>query len=100
MWTLPARLRNWLAAAEGRARIVLGTRLAVFASLVVARVLTPMMAAYLMRTKDAVSPVEPTQVALSLLAFVVVYTFLGIVDIYLHLSSFAGFQALEIAAKP
>jgi len=37
----------------------------------------------LMRTKDAVSPVEPQQVALSLLAFVVVYTLLGIVDIYL-----------------
>jgi len=37
----------------------------------------------LMRTKDAVSPVEPSQVAISLAAFVVVYTFLGIVDIYL-----------------
>ena len=31
--TQAARLRNWLAAADGRARIVLGTRLAVFTPL-------------------------------------------------------------------
>ena len=37
----------------------------------------------LMRTKDAVSPVDPSQVAISLAAFVVVYAFLGIIDIYL-----------------
>ncbi|WP_243364657.1 cytochrome ubiquinol oxidase subunit I [Fundidesulfovibrio terrae] len=37
----------------------------------------------LMRTKDAVSPVDPSQVALSLAAFVVVYAFLGVIDIYL-----------------
>ncbi|MFP5222973.1 MAG: cytochrome ubiquinol oxidase subunit I [Acidobacteriota bacterium] len=37
----------------------------------------------LMRTRDAVSPVDPSQVAISLAAFVVVYAFLGIVDIYL-----------------
>uniref|UniRef100_A0A7C4AC11 Cytochrome ubiquinol oxidase subunit I n=1 Tax=Fundidesulfovibrio putealis TaxID=270496 RepID=A0A7C4AC11_9BACT len=37
----------------------------------------------LMRTKDAVSPVEPSQVAATLLAFIVVYAFLGIIDIYL-----------------
>jgi len=37
----------------------------------------------LMRTKDAVSPVDPSQVAISLAAFIVVYAFLGIVDIYL-----------------
>jgi cytochrome d ubiquinol oxidase subunit I len=37
----------------------------------------------LMRTKDAVSPVEPTQVAISLAAFILVYTFLGAIDIYL-----------------
>jgi cytochrome d ubiquinol oxidase subunit I len=37
----------------------------------------------LMRTKDAVSPVDPSQVVISLAAFVVVYAFLGIIDIYL-----------------
>lgn len=37
----------------------------------------------LMRTKDAVSPVDPSQVAISLAAFIVVYAFLGIIDIYL-----------------
>ena len=37
----------------------------------------------LMRTKDAVSPVAASQVAISLLAFVVVYAFLGAIDIYL-----------------
>ena len=42
----------------------------------------------IMRTTDAVSPVEPLQVAISLVAFVVVYAFLGAVDIYL-LAKFA-----------
>ncbi|GFK92399.1 Cytochrome bd-I ubiquinol oxidase subunit 1 [Fundidesulfovibrio magnetotacticus] len=37
----------------------------------------------LMRTKDAVSPVEPSQVAVSLAAFIVVYAMLGAIDIYL-----------------
>jgi len=37
----------------------------------------------LMRTKDAVSPIDPSQVVASLAAFVVVYTFLGAIDIYL-----------------
>lgn len=37
----------------------------------------------LMRTSDAVSPVPASSVALSLLAFIVVYTALGILDIYL-----------------
>ncbi len=37
----------------------------------------------IMRTSDAVSPVDPSQVAISLAAFILVYTFLGIVDIYL-----------------
>lgn len=37
----------------------------------------------LMRTKDAVSPVPVSSVAISLLAFIVVYSFLGILDIYL-----------------
>lgn len=37
----------------------------------------------LMRTRDAVSPVDPSQVAISLLAFLVVYGFLGAVDIWL-----------------
>jgi len=37
----------------------------------------------LMRTRDAVSPVEPTQVVVSLAAFIVVYAFLGVIDIYL-----------------
>lgn len=37
----------------------------------------------LMRTRDAVSPVDPSQVALSLAAFVLVYTFLGALDIWL-----------------
>ena len=37
----------------------------------------------LMRTSDAASPVPSSSVGLSLAAFVVVYTFLGIVDIYL-----------------
>lgn len=37
----------------------------------------------LMRTKDAVSPVDPSQVAISLAAFIIVYAFLGIIDIYL-----------------
>jgi len=37
----------------------------------------------LMRTSDAVSPVDASQVAISLLAFLVVYGFLGAVDIWL-----------------
>ncbi len=37
----------------------------------------------LMRTSDAVSPVAASQVAVSLLAFIVVYTLLGVADIYL-----------------
>lgn len=37
----------------------------------------------LMRTSDAVSPVPASSVALSLLAFIVVYTALGVLDIYL-----------------
>lgn len=37
----------------------------------------------LMRTKDAVSPVDPTNILISLVAFCVVYTLLGILDIYL-----------------
>ena len=37
----------------------------------------------LMRTSDAVSPVPTSSVALSLAAFAVIYTALGILDIYL-----------------
>lgn len=37
----------------------------------------------LMRTSDAVSPVPPSSVAISLAAFIVVYSVLGILDIYL-----------------
>lgn len=37
----------------------------------------------LMRTSDAVSPVPSSSVAISLLSFIVVYTALGILDIYL-----------------
>lgn len=37
----------------------------------------------LMRTTDAVSPVPASSVAISLLAFIVVYSFLGVLDIYL-----------------
>jgi cytochrome d ubiquinol oxidase subunit I len=37
----------------------------------------------LMRTRDAVSPLEPTQVALSLTAFIVVYGLLGLAAFYL-----------------
>ena len=37
----------------------------------------------LMRTKDAASPIDPSQVAISLVAFIVVYALLGAVDIYL-----------------
>ncbi len=37
----------------------------------------------LMRTSDAVSPVPASSVGLSLFAFIAVYTFLGILDIYL-----------------
>ncbi len=37
----------------------------------------------LMRTSDAVSPVPAGNVAISLVAFIVVYTMLGLVDIYL-----------------
>lgn len=37
----------------------------------------------LMRTSDAVSPVPASSVAFSLLAFIVVYTALGVLDIYL-----------------
>ncbi len=37
----------------------------------------------LMKTKDAVSPIATSQVTISLLAFIVVYTLLGIVDFYL-----------------
>jgi cytochrome d ubiquinol oxidase subunit I len=36
-----------------------------------------------MRTKDAVSPVHASQVAISLLAFVLIYTLLGILNFYL-----------------
>ena len=36
-----------------------------------------------MRTSDAVSPVPTSSVGLSLLAFIVVYTVLGVIDIYL-----------------
>ena len=36
-----------------------------------------------MRTSDAVSPVPASSVALSLAAFAVIYTALGILDIYL-----------------
>jgi cytochrome d ubiquinol oxidase subunit I len=39
----------------------------------------------LMRTSDAVSPVPASSVGLSLLAFIVVYSFLGVVDIVLLL---------------
>lgn len=37
----------------------------------------------LMRTSDAVSPVPSSSVGLSLGAFIVIYTFLGVLDIYL-----------------
>lgn len=37
----------------------------------------------LMRTKDAVSPVPASNVAISLVAFIVVYSMLGLIDIYL-----------------
>ena len=37
----------------------------------------------MMRTSDAVSPVPASSVGLSLLAFIVVYTVLGVIDIYL-----------------
>lgn len=37
----------------------------------------------MMRTSDAVSPVPASSVGLSLLAFLVVYSFLGVLDIYL-----------------
>ncbi len=37
----------------------------------------------MMRTSDAVSPVPASSVATSLVAFIVVYTFIGILDIYL-----------------
>jgi cytochrome d ubiquinol oxidase subunit I len=37
----------------------------------------------LMRTKDAVSPLDPSQVLISLAAFILVYSFLGILDIWL-----------------
>ena len=37
----------------------------------------------LMRTSDAVSPVPSSSVAVSLLSFIVVYSALGILDIYL-----------------
>ena len=36
-----------------------------------------------MRTSDAVSPVDPTNILISLVAFIVVYTLLGILDICL-----------------
>ncbi len=37
----------------------------------------------LMRTVDAVSPLSPSQVLVSLVVFILVYSFLGVVDIYL-----------------
>ncbi len=37
----------------------------------------------LMKTKDAVSPLAPSQVLISLVAFIVVYTALGIIDFWL-----------------
>ncbi|MGL4721990.1 MAG: cytochrome ubiquinol oxidase subunit I [Desulfovibrionaceae bacterium] len=37
----------------------------------------------IMRTSDAVSPIPASSVVVSLIAFAVVYTFLGVVDIYL-----------------
>jgi len=41
-----------------------------------------------MRTRDAVSPIAASQVAVSLAAFVIVYSLLGLVDFYL-LAKFA-----------
>ncbi|MCR4666987.1 MAG: cytochrome ubiquinol oxidase subunit I [Desulfovibrio sp.] len=37
----------------------------------------------LMRTQDAVSPLAPTSVSVSLMAFILIYTLLGVLDIYL-----------------
>ena len=37
----------------------------------------------LMRTSDGVSPLQTTQVSISFVAFIILYTVLGILDIYL-----------------
>ncbi len=58
--------------------------LAIFAGWTVAEVgRQPWIVYGLMRTSDAVSPVPAGNVAISLVAFIVVYTMLGLIDIYL-----------------
>ncbi len=57
---------------------------AIFAGWAVAEVgRQPWIVYGLMRTSDAVSPVPAGNVAISLVAFIVVYTMLGLIDIYL-----------------
>ncbi len=57
---------------------------AIFAGWAVAEIgRQPWIVYGLMRTSDAVSPVPAGNVAISLVAFIVVYTMLGLIDIYL-----------------
>ncbi len=57
---------------------------AIFAGWAVAEVgRQPWIVYGLMRTSDAVSPVPASNVAISLVAFIVVYSMLGLIDIYL-----------------
>ena len=53
----------------------------------------------LMKTTDAVSPIAASQVLISLIAFVVVYTALGIVDFYLLFKYARKGPAEAVAAK-
>ena len=53
----------------------------------------------MMRTSDAVSPLAVSQVGISLVAFILVYSLLGVVDFYL-LWKFARLGVVEEAAVP
>jgi cytochrome d ubiquinol oxidase subunit I len=53
----------------------------------------------MMRTSDAVSPLAVSQVGVSLVAFILVYSLLGVVDFYL-LWKFARLGVVEEAAVP
>jgi cytochrome d ubiquinol oxidase subunit I len=53
----------------------------------------------MMRTSDAVSPLAVSQVGISLVAFILVYSLLGVVDFYL-LWKFARLGVVEDAAVP
>ena len=54
----------------------------------------------IMRTSDAVSPVPASSVAVSLLSFIVIYSLLGILDIYLLINiARKGPQPAQVEAE-